>query len=440
MLDRFINYIRENELCRPEDRILLAVSGGIDSAVMLHLFANAGYNCIVAHCNFKLRGNDSDEDQLFVESLAEKYKLPFITNSFQTTEYAESNKISIQMAARLLRYDWFDEMRMEHDFDLIATAHNKNDSVETFFINLSRGTGIRGLTGIPASSGYLIRPVLFLERHEIEEFALANDLAWREDSSNSQSKYSRNKIRHSIIPSFQELNPGIIKTMAENIARLKDVEDIYLHSLKQIKEKIIIKDKDFTAIHINELKNLEPISTWMLELLKDFDFTAPVCNDIVKNLDSPPGRQFLSLSHRLVKDRDKLIIQPLIENDFRRYYIDDPSMDMEEPISLHFNILDKATIHDIPADPSFAWFDLDKLDFPLMIRKWETGDYFMPLGMRNMKKLSDFFIDNKYSIPEKENTWLLISGDKIAWLIGKRIDERFKIGKETKRILQCKLS
>jgi len=438
VLNLFQSYILDNKLLNRDHKVIVAVSGGIDSVVMLNLFILSGYSCAIAHCNFKLREEDSDLDETFVQELAEKNNIPFYSVSFNTEEYAENNRISIQMAARELRYDWFEDLRNKLHYDYIATAHNKNDVVETFFINLSRGTGIRGLSGISAKSGRIIRPLLFLEREDIEKYAKSNNLSWREDISNSQTKYARNKIRHFIIPAFRELNQGFVDTMWNNISRLREIEEIYLNSLERTKKEIVVKGKEFAWISINEIKKFDPIFTWLFELLVDFDFSAPVVKDISKNLDSPPGRQFFSPTHRLVKDRDKLIIHPLKEITAKRFYIEDPSQDITEPVQLELSILTDFDRSGIPDDPYIAWLDLDTLEFPLMIRRWETGDYFMPLGMNNMKKLSDFFINNKVSLPEKENTWLLVSGNKIAWIIGKRIDNRFKISPETSRVLEIR--
>jgi len=439
LLTLFQSYINKHNLFSKNDKILLTISGGIDSVVMLDLFIRAGYSCAIAHCNFKLRGEESDQDEIFVRELAEKNHIPFYTTSFRTEEYAENNRISIQMAARELRYDWFEDLREKLHYDYVATAHNKNDVVETFFINLARGTGIRGLSGIPPKSGTVVRPLLFLEREDIEEYAKADNLSWREDSSNSQTKYSRNKIRHFIIPGFLELNPGFVDTMWDNINRLREIEGIYLNSLERMKKEIVIKGKEFAWIPINEINKLEPLFTWLYELLIDFDFSAHVVRDIARNLDTGSGKQFFSPTHRLVKDRDKLIIHPLKNTISKRFYIDDPAQDLSDPLQLELSIITEFDKSEIPKDPHIAWFDLDQLEFPLMIRKWEAGDYFMPLGMNNMKKLSDFFIDNKFSLPEKENTWLLVSGTKISWVIGKRIDNRYKVSPETTRILQIQL-
>ena len=439
MLGRFTSFITGNNLCSENDKILLAVSGGIDSIVMLDLFVKAGYICAIANCNFNLRGEESDQDLLFVKKLSEEHNIPFFTTSFNTGEYADNNRISIQMAARLLRYEWFEEIRINSNYDKISTAHNKNDIIETFLINLIRGTGIRGLTGIPVRSDHIIRPLLCFTREEIEKYSDETSLQWREDSSNSQTRYARNKIRHLIIPALKELNPSIVNTMTDNTNRLKEVEDIYLHSLEKARKNLVVRESDHSWISVNELKKLTPLYTWTYELVKDFDFSPHIVKDIVKNMDAESGRQFFSSTHRLVKDRNKLIIHPLKDTENKRFYIEDPSQDTEEPVRLELNILPPAGMDEIPADQSVAWFDLDLLEFPLMIRKWEPGDYFMPLGMKNMKKLSDFFIDNKFSLPEKENTWLLISGNKIAWIIGKRIDERFRISEDTRRILQFRI-
>jgi len=438
VLTLFESYILDHKLFSRNDKLLLAVSGGVDSVVMLDLFIRAEYSCTVAHCNFKLRGEESDSDEIFVKELAEKHKILFYSKSFNTIDYANNNRISIQMAARELRYEWFEDLRVELNCDYIATAHNKNDVIETFFINLTRGTGIRGLTGIPPKSDSIVRPLIFFEREDIYEYAKSNELSWREDSSNSQTKYSRNKIRHFIIPGFQELNPGFIDTMWNNSMRLREIEGIYLNALERIKKEIIVRGKEFAWIPIHEINKLDPLFTWLYELLVDFDFPAPVVRDIAKNLNSTSGKQFFSPTHRLVKDRDKLIIHPLKDTTSKRYYIEDPSQDIDEPVKLELSILTEFDKSDIPGDPNIAWLDLDQLEFPLMIRKWESGDYFMPLGMKNMKKLSDFFIDNKFSLPEKENIWLLVSGTKIAWVIGKRIDNRYKVRLETSRILQIR--
>ncbi len=439
MLEEFISYINNNQLCRNDDTILLAISGGVDSVVMLDLFYRAGYPCIIAHCNFMLRADESDEDEAFVRSLGERYDFAVDTRSFNTLEYASNNNLSVQMAARELRYEWFEELRSTTGSAFIATAHNKNDVAETFFINLCRGTGIRGLTGIREKSGNLIRPLLFATRDQILQYADQMKLAWREDSTNATTKYARNKIRHEVMPVLEEINPRIIDVMLENILRLREAGDIYQKALEEKKATLLVRDKRNLYIPLDPLKREMFARTWLFEILNDFNFTAAVADDIMKSIDSTSGKLFFSPTHRLVKDREILILEPLRPEHPRRYYIENPYLNIEEPLNLCLTVTDHHTDFIIPKYPDIACLDFEKLEFPLIIRKWEKGDYFKPLGMKNMKKVSDFFIDTKVSIPEKENSWLLTSGKDIVWIIGKRIDDRFKITSETKKILQIEV-
>ncbi len=439
MLGRIKSYIYEHELFRKGDRIILTVSGGIDSIAMLDLLLKQGYTCCIAHCNFQLRKEESDGDEEFVRSLAEKYGIPIFVRRFETSEYAEINKISVQMAARELRYDWFEELRQEQFYDWIATAHNKNDIIETFLLNLSRGTGIQGLTGIKNKSGRLIRPLLFASREEIKKYAVSNDLDWREDSSNASTKYSRNKIRHNIIPLFEEINPKFSDTLVDNIRKLRESEDIYISAIREKRNEFIFREAGYSYIPLNVIIGLQPIDTWVYELLRDFNFTQGVVNDIIRSLDGPTGKQFFSVSHRIVKDREKLLIHPIREENYKRFYIEDPYREISEPIPLEMDVIVNSPDFRIPSTPEIACLDFDLLEFPLMLRKWEAGDYFRPLGMKNIKKLSDFFIDIKLSIPEKENTWILQSGNEIAWIVGLRIDDHFKIRPDSKKILKISI-
>ena len=436
MLGKLKSNISDQNLFHIRDRILVTVSGGIDSVVLLDSLVKIGYSCCIAHCNFQLRNEESDGDETFVRALADKYGIPILVKKFETADYAESGKISIQMAARELRYDWFEEQRLENKCDWVVTAHNKNDVIETFLLNLSRGTGIQGLTGIKPKSGRLVRPLLFASRDDIKKYALANNLDWREDSSNASSKYSRNKIRLNIIPLLEEINPKFSDTMVENMRKLKEAEEIYIEAIHEKRGEYIIRESGYSYIPLNKVIKLRPIETWVYELLSDFNFTQSLVNEIVRSLDGPSGRQFFSSTHRLVKDREKLIIQPLKEEIARKYYVESPDSEINEPIKLEFELISRTTDFKIPSSTKIACLDYDLTVFPLIIRKWEAGDYFRPLGMENMKKLSDFFIDKKFSLPEKENTWILQSGSEIAWIIGHRIDDKFKIRPETQNILK----
>jgi tRNA(Ile)-lysidine synthase len=436
MLGKLKSYIHENNLFRNNERIIVTVSGGIDSVVMFDLLLKLGYNCTIAHCNFSLRNQESDGDEQFVRELAKQNDTPVYIKNFETAEYAENNKISVQMAARELRYDWFEELRQELNYDCIATAHNKNDVIETFLLNLSRGTGIQGLTGIKSKSGRLVRPLLFASREEIKRYALSNNLDWREDSSNASAKYSRNKIRLNIIPLFEEINPRFTDTLFDNMRKLKEAEEIYIDAIREKRIKYIFRETGYSWIPVNELIKLHPIDTWAYELLSDYNFSQAVVSDIIKSLDGPPGKQFFSSSHRLVKDRGKLFIHPIREENFRKFYIEESVRHISEPIQLNLEVISNSPDFSIPPSPQTACLNFDSLEFPLILRKWEPGDYFHPLGMSNMKKLSDFFIDIKLSLPEKENTWILQSGQEIAWIVGLRIGEHFKIKADTGKILK----
>ena len=436
VLEKFTSYIKNNSLCTVSDNILVAVSGGIDSVVLLDLFIKSGYSCAIAHCNFNLRGQESEGDQSFVEALAKSYEIPFYSKTFETLDYAGINKMSVQMAARDLRYEWFEDIRAENDFNFVATAHNKNDILETFFINLSRGTGIHGLTGIKNKNGSVIRPLLFASRQEIREYASLHFIEWHEDSSNITVKYNRNKIRHQVLPVFDKMNPKFADTMIENIQRLSEAEEIFNQAVEQKKVEIFEKEPGLVSLSIPLLKALVPLKTWLYELLKDYDFTPPVVSDITESLDGISGRQFFSATHRIIKDRNRLIISVIKNAQGKKFYIEDPYREISEPISLEMDVMPVTADLQFQKDKTIAYLDLDLLDFPLIIRKWEQGDYFQPFGMQHIKKLSDFFIDLKLSIPEKENVWLLTSGQEIIWIIGLRINDKFRVGPLTQKILK----
>ena len=434
----FTDFISRNQLFSGTDNVLLAVSGGIDSMVMANLFLKTDNTIGISHCNFQLRGTESDNDEKFVREFAEKSNTPFYTKSFDTEKYAEEKKVSIQMAARDLRYEWLEKNRITEGFDYIALAHNKNDILETVLLNIARGTGLKGMTGIKKKSDHIIRPLLFATRKEIVQYSDNNNLSYREDSSNVQIKYKRNKIRHQIIPEFEELNPDFIDSFSQTINQIEEAYGIFKNMVNKKKEQTVTEIGDKTLIDIYKLRNLSNKATYLYEFLKPYHFPSQIIPDIIESLEGIPGKQFLSPTHRLIKDRNHLIITPQKKDTTEKFYIDKETKELTQPIRLLFRKFSSKPNLKIPHSPDIAWIDASGLEYPLVMRKWKAGDYFYPLGMQDPKKLSDFFIDEKLSLIEKENSWILTSGDKIVWVIGKRIDDRFRIEKETNKILEIK--
>lgn len=440
MLTEFKKFVEENNLFDESDRILVGVSGGVDSMVLLDLLYRIHPNIGIAHCNFQLRGKEADDDEYFVQQKSKQLNIPFYVKRFNTESVAEQLKISIQMAARKLRYNWFEEIRQKEGYDWIALGHNKNDIAETFLINLARGTGIRGLTGIRPKMKLLIRPLLFAERDHILSYMSEREIDYREDSSNKTVKYSRNKIRHNIIPHFQEINPRFLDTMTENIERMQEAYAIYKDSVGKIKKELVQEsDGDFYILK-SGLEKSEFRESLLFEILKSFRFNREVLFDINEQISGEPGKVFYSPTHKLVLDRKYLIVTPLVEEKERKYYIDKQQSSVNYPVSLKVRKIENIESYHIPVDSNKAAIDYDKLDFPLIIRKWQHGDYFKPFGFGHFKKLSDYFTDRKYSILDKERCWILASGEKIVWLINDRIDDRFKIDEDTRTILELTYS
>jgi tRNA(Ile)-lysidine synthase len=431
MVEAFKMFVAKNALLEKGDRTLVTVSGGRDSVVLCELFHKAKFPFAIAHCNFQLRGEEANDDEIFVMKLALKYKVDFFSNRFETKKFADKNKLSIQEAARVLRYEWFEEVRSKNGFDFIATAHHKDDELETFFINLIRGTGIAGLHGISVKRGAIIRPLLFTDRAKIDAFVKKNKLQFREDSSNASDNYLRNKIRHKVLPIFEEINPSFRNTLSEEISRLSEVEKIYNHFIEVSKKQTLSNN----SISISALKKSPFASVLLYEILKKYQFNSDVAEKVFNSLDSESGKQFFSPTFRLVKDRQNLIIakrnSAKTKNEFA---ISLKVKRLITPLKIELSQVENSENFKIPKDSKIACLDFEKLKFPLALRKWREGDFFYPLGMKQKKKISDFFIDIKLSLPEKENTWLLCSGSDIVYVSGKRIDERYKVGKETETI------
>ncbi len=438
MYTRFIKYIEDNKLLEPTHKVLLAVSGGVDSMVLLHMFEKSGFNYGIVHCNFQLRGEDSEKDEELVRKQVLATGVPAFFIKFDTIEFAKIHGISIEMAARRLRYDYFEKVRKENNFDFIATAHHQDDAIETFFLNLSRKTGIRGLTGIKIKTEFIIRPLLFACRIEITEYAKFYDVEFREDLTNNDIIYHRNFIRHQIIPLFNELNPSFKSNFAETLNNLRDAEDIYDYTIRSELINIIDQDDESISVDIEKLLKSPFPKVILHELLSVYNFNPSIPGQVFKGLRSEPGKRYYSNTHRLLKDRTKLFLTKLPAEEDQIFYLEDDDMELFVPVDL---VIEKSgnINFQIVKSPDTACLDLDKLDFPLLIRKWKQGDYFQPLGMKGFKKLSDFFIDEKIPIHEKENIWLLCYGRRIVWIMGYRIDDRFKITAETKNILKISL-
>jgi len=439
MIQLFRSYIESENLFQPADHILLAVSGGIDSVVMVELFSRANFNFNIAHCNFSLRGKESDEDEVFVKDLAIHKEVKFFTKKFETKKYASEHSLSIQMAARDLRINWLEEILDQNNFRYYATAHHLDDQIETFFINLLRGTGISGLHGIKAKTGNLIHPMLFAYRKDIEEYAKEEKIEFRVDSSNLKTDYIRNKIRHELIPVIKDIKENYQELLTGNIQRLKQTEEIYRQHIQNVSEKLIIKENNNIRVSIKELNKNQPASTFLYELIVPFGFNFSQSNTIVESIGSTTGKQFYSKTHRLIIDRDFIIIQKTGDSLDQTFIITEETNEITHPFKLKISKFENEPNFDISKNQKVAVLDAEKFTFPLKIKKWEHGDYFYPLGMEGRKLVSDFFIDNKFSIIDKENTWIMTSEGKIVWIIDHRIDNRYKVTNKTKQVVQFSL-
>ena len=436
MKQSFLTEIAEKKLCTSRDKILLAVSGGIDSMVMLHLFKESGFIIGVAHANFQLRDIDSENDEKFVKQICDKNAIPCFAKRFETETYAQSNHLSIQMAARELRYRWFEELLSEHHFDLVATAHHVNDSIETVLLNLARGSGFEGLDGIASKNGSTIRPLLWATRREIEQYANENKIAWREDRSNASEDYARNFIRHRVYPLLKELNPSLEKTAEESMDKISGAVELMERGIAQWKEKFEHRKGDhvhFDKKGFERFKNPEGV---LWNLIKGFGFNLDQCRQIMTALPGQPGKLFTNAPYELVIDRDHLIISK-IQTGLTEALI---QFGQREVSLGHFKIkIEWSEKAGFKNDPSLAVLDAAKLKFPLRWRKWKSGDSFCPLGMNHKKKLSDFLIDEKISLIDKEKTTVLESGDEIVWVVGLRLDDRYKVIETTTSTVRCQL-
>ncbi|MEI8086607.1 MAG: tRNA lysidine(34) synthetase TilS [Paludibacter sp.] len=430
------NYIENHKLLVPKGRVIVGVSGGADSMALLHILLELGYECVIAHCNFHLRMEESDNDETFVRNYARSIKVPFYSIDFETTKYASDHHISIEMSARDLRYKWFYELLQKHDAQAIAVAHHADDSIETLLMNLVRGTGLRGLTGIAPQNEKVVRPLLCCTRNEIENYIIQYNLEHITDASNATLDYQRNKFRNVVLPLLEEINPSVRPTLYQSLDRFEGTLAIYQHALEQIEKEIVHKEGETVLLDIELIKKQVHLPTAMYELLHKYGFGNATIQQVTEQMDGESGKQFYSDTHRLIKDRKYLIInkmEPAIQTD---YWISSSDLEITKPFLMKISKHTITPDFQISKDRNCIHVDASKLYFPLQLRHWQEGDAFIPYGMNGNKKVSDFFIDNKFNLLEKEQTWLLVSGNEIVWIVGYRIDNRFRVTNETKAVFQ----
>ncbi len=439
MLEQFKEYITTHNLLQGNAPVLAAISGGIDSVALAHLLNEAEIAFAIAHCNFGLRGEESDADEQFVKKLAKKYKVPYYVQHFETESFARQEGISIQMAARELRYAWFNTLVREHGFQALATAHHRSDLAETILLNLTRGTGIAGMHGILPRQGHTIRPLLFMGKEDIMSLVHSRQLAWREDSSNSSIKYQRNFLRHEVLPLLKQLNPNLEQTLEQTAQKVSAVERWFAASMQALRPLLVKEEKNTVYIDIDILKQQAEARLVLYEVIRSYGFNYSQASQVIDTLEAEAGKLFYSPTYALVKDRQHLVITPKNLQAFAGLDIAEQTTEIDAD---GFKLtLKQLSVKDTPIDTSrkVACLDLDKLQFPLQVRNWKEGDWFVPLGMNQKKKISDFLNDEKVPLTLKKEIKVLTSGGNIIWVIGKRIDNRYKLTDESTRMLKIEI-
>lgn len=430
MLASFQHHIATTFPFLADARLLVACSGGVDSMVLAQLCVQAGLDVTLAHCNFTLRGEESEGDEAFVRHWADVHHVAVETKSFDTKVYAAQQRGSLQMAARTLRYHWFRELTNTQGFAYVLTAHHADDALETFLINLSRGTGIDGLLGIPAQQGNVIRPLLPYSRDAIVAYAKAKKIAWREDSSNKESKYLRNTIRLQLVPQLKALHPAFLENFKRTQQHLQQTQSLLQHQFEQCKQQLFQEHKDHFTIDIQQLLQLKPLELYLYGLFRDYGFTA--WRDIQQLLTATSGKHVHSKTHMLLKDRTHLLLAKRAAKERQVFWVSEMGTEDGAPVTL--TVEPAAVVNKAPQN--IIYVDKAKLNFPLQLRSWQKGDYFYPFGLQGKKKLSKFFKDERMTLLSKASQWLLCSGDAIIWVIGKRFDARFKVEASTQNIVK----
>ena len=433
-------YIEKNKLLfHKKGEVLVGVSGGRDSVALLDILIKLGYRCTVAHCNFHLRGEESDRDEKFVQQLSFNLNIPYYSVDFDTVNYAKQKNISIEMAARELRYSWFTSLAEKINAQAIAIAHHADDNVETLLMHLVRGTGLKGLTGISPKNGLIVRPLLCCTRNEINEYIKNNNLSFIEDSTNQSVDFQRNKIRLQVIPLLEEINPSVKKVLSESIERFSEINTFYENAIEKIKKQLLTVDNDQLKINIDLLCKQASPKTILFEILHPYGFNESIVQDIEKHLHDESGKIFYSPTHYLIKDRNYLIISNKIKKNETTFFITENDSEISFPLHLSITRKKKEQNFVISKDNRIIQIDASLIQYPLTLRRWTNGDTFFPFGMNRQKKLSDFFIDQKLNLKQKAETWLLLSQNQIVWVVGLRLDNRFKITESTQEVLEIKM-
>jgi tRNA(Ile)-lysidine synthase len=440
----FVKFIEEQALFSPQDSLLVAVSGGMDSVALVDLLHQTGFKFSIAHCNFGLRGEESEGDEIFVRDLAESYGVACFRKYFNTKYLAEKYKISIQLVARQLRYEWFEALCQTYNYQYLLTAHHQNDVLETVLYNLVKGTGIAGLHGIKPKNGKIVRPLLCANKQEISKFVQKNNLSWREDSSNISSKYSRNLIRNEVVPLLKQINPNIEHTFQQTVEKISAIERVFEETILALKNIAQHTENEITYLDINVLLAQTDLTIKLYELLKPFHFNYFQTQQITESLRKEAGKTFISDTHTLYKDRNNLILTP--NNEVENLYMGTNFLIEKNTqfIDYQGHKIETVTINDtqnfvINKEQSMAFLDKDKLSFPLVLRLWQDGDKFQPLGMKGIKKVSDFLNDKKIPPHLKNKICVLCNKNHVVWVVGYRIDERYKFTSTTKEIYKLSI-